>query len=286
MKLRICGMDGLGARLHKGAISMDVEWQIFSVAQGAVVARITTHGGYEIGRFSATENAGHLIGGAFADNVRRLTAEPEFRTLVTSQAAGPTATFAALPFRTTSKPASMDVAAKNVVSVFAGNGHGSGVLISPDGYILTNHHVAGESGRVRIRWSDGAETTGEVVRGDPRRDVALIKTVARAGALSPRETPVRLGEAVLAIGTPLDKELAGTLTQGIVSANRDFEGQPWIQSDVAVTQGNSGGPLLDEKGYVVGLTAWGLRPNGASANLNFFIPIQDALRALALKPAS
>jgi serine protease Do len=177
-------------------------------------------------------------------------------------------------------------AVNSVVSIFAGESLGSGVLISSDGYILTNHHVAGASGRVRIRWADGAESVGEVIRGDARRDVALIKASPRAVALSIRHTPAQLGETVFAVGTPLDKELAGTVTRGVVSSNRQLDGQSWIQSDVAVTHGNSGGPLLDESGALLGLTDWGVAPNGVSANLNFFIPIEDALRALALKPGA
>lgn len=105
------------------------------------------------------------------------------------------------------------------VVVFAGSGSGSGVLISTDGYILTNHHVAGKSGRVRIRWSDGTESVGEVVRADRRRDVALIKVASPKGRpLSIRQAPVELGDTVYAIGTPLGDELQNTVTRGIVSA--------------------------------------------------------------------
>ena len=176
--------------------------------------------------------------------------------------------------------------AKGVVSIFAGEAMGSGVLISNDGYVLTNHHVAGSSGRVRVRWPDGSDSVGEVIRADSRRDVALIKTDPKGHVIPMRHTPAQLGETVFAIGTPLDKELAGTLTRGVVSANRMIQGQPWIQSDVIVNHGNSGGPLLDENGAVIGLTSWGLAPDGAPVGLNFFIPIDDALAALALKPAA
>ena len=75
------------------------------------------------------------------------------------------------------------------------------------------------------------------------------------------------------------------MTKGIVSATRVRDGLPYIQSDVAVTHGNSGGPLLDEKGRVIGITASGLTSNGTPIGLNFFIPIDDALKALSLSPA-
>ena len=163
---------------------------------------------------------------------------------------------------------------------------GSGVVISDDGYVLSNHHVAGSSGKVRIHWADGTDTVGEVIRGDARRDVALIKTQPRQPGLAIRSAPAQLGETVFAVGTPLDKKLANTLTRGIVSATRLVDGLPVIQSDVAVDHGNSGGPLLDEKGQIVALTVSRYEPDNVSHNISFFIPIADALAALGLKPAS
>ncbi|MFB2351152.1 trypsin-like peptidase domain-containing protein, partial [Priestia megaterium] len=85
------------------------------------------------------------------------------------------------------------------------------------------------------------------------------------------------GEAVFAIGSPLSAELQSTVTKGVVSANRIQDGFSFIQSDVAVTHGNRGGPLLDETGAVGGVTVSGLAPAGAPIGLNFFIPIGDAL---------
>ena len=123
---------------------------------------------------------------------------------------------------------------------------------------------------------------------DARRDVALIKAESRGRRpLAVRRAPVVLGEGVFAIGTPLEETLQNTMTKGIVSAQqRVFDGLPFIQSDVGVTHGNSGGPLLDEKGAVIGLTASGREINGAPVGLNFFIPIDDALKALAITPAN
>ena len=175
---------------------------------------------------------------------------------------------------------------KSVAVIFAGDGSGSGFLISDEGYLLTNRHVVGGSKYVKVKWSDGDETLGEVVRSNARRDVALVKVEARGrSALVLRSGPVRQGEPVYAIGSPLGEALQNTMTRGIVSATRVIDGQPIIQSDVAVTHGNSGGPLLDEKGRVIGMTESGMAPAGSPIGLNFFIPIDDALRALALAPA-
>jgi serine protease Do len=171
------------------------------------------------------------------------------------------------------------------VVIFAGDEMGSGVLISSDGYILTNQHVAKGPGHVRIRWADGGETDGEVVRSDAHRDVALIKVAAAKGRpLAIRRTPVDLGETVYAIGTPMSDAYQNTVTRGIVSATRKLDGQSFIQSDAGATHGNSGGPLVDEKGAVVGLADLTVDASNGST-INFFIPIGEALEALALKPA-
>jgi S1-C subfamily serine protease len=177
-------------------------------------------------------------------------------------------------------------ASNAVVIVFAADGSGSGFLVSNDGYLITNHHVVGASKYVKLKWADGSETLGEVIRSDPRRDVALVKADAHGRApLDLRPGAVEQGEPVFAIGSPLGEAQQNTMTKGIVSATRMRDGLPYIQSDVAVTHGNSGGPLIDSKGRVIGITVSGLAPAGTPIGLNFFIPIDDALRALSLSPA-
>lgn len=277
----------------KGSATMDVEWQVFSVVQDKVIGRIRTHGVAEIKR-PRSETGTALIRQAFADNAAQLARSPEFARLVDTAAAPMTPNTEvargelSIAMPAAAKPVALAAAAASVVTIFAGNSMGSGVLVSREGYLLTNHHVAGDAGRVRIRWPDGTDTVGEVVRADRRRDVALIKTTlpAKATPLAIRHTPPQLGETVFAIGTPLEKELSGTLTRGVVSTvSRTYEGQPFIQSDVGVAHGNSGGPLLDERGAVLGLTDLGLHAD-ETPNLNLFIPIDDALKALAVKPVA
>ena len=86
------------------------------------------------------------------------------------------------------------------------------------------------------------------------------------------------------VGTPLDQRFQGSVTKGVVSATRVYEGRAYIQSDAVVNGGNSGGPLLDEEGSVVGITVSGMEIGGAPVGINLFIPIDDALRALSLTP--
>ena len=145
--------------------------------------------------------------------------------------------------------------------------------------------MVGASKYLKVKWSDGIETVGEVVRSDIGRDVALVKTDPRGRApLALHRGGVEPGDTVFAIGTPLDPRLQGSLTRGVVSANRVLGGYAFIQSDVVVNPGNSGGPLLDEKGAVVGLAVSGLVQDKAPRGINFFIPIGDAVDFLGLKP--
>ena len=94
-----------------------------------------------------------------------------------------------------------------------------------------------------------------------------------------------LAETVYAIGTPRETDFAGALTRGVVSTvQRVIDGQAYIQSDVAITHGNSGGPLLDENGAVVGLSVLICEPGGVPQNINVCVPIEEALKALAIRP--
>lgn len=288
----------LGARVTSLAVklggktagaAMEVDWQLYSVAAGKVVARIRIRSAAPVAANGAglSETLADLQRAAFAENVRQLEADPRFRALATAQDPAGARPPAALKvaFRTGARPLALKEAVGGAVVIFSDDDMGSGVLISPDGYILTNQHVAGSSGQVRIRWADGGETAGEVVRADARRDVALIKAVEPKGRpLAIRQTPVELGETVYAVGTPLTEAYQNTVTRGIVSATRKLDGQTFIQSDAGMTHGNSGGPLLDEKGAVVGLAD--LTVDGSKGStINFFIPIDEALKALSLKPA-
>jgi S1-C subfamily serine protease len=275
----------------KGKASMAIEWQVYSTSQAKVVARIPTSGSHQIEK---EVDSGDLVllHRAFAANVQALAASPVFRAAISVPGAVATQAsaersgiaFAAVPPGAV-RP--IKDAAASVATVFAGGGMGSAFLISRDGYLLTNHHVVGDAVQVRIRWSDKSETIGQVIRSDRRRDVALIQADAKGRTpLSLRPTGAEAGEAVFAIGTPLEKDFQNTVTKGVVSGKRVVDGQSFVQSDVAVDHGNSGGPLLNEKGQVVAITDWGYAPDGVSHDLNFFIPIDDALKTLALTPVA
>jgi S1-C subfamily serine protease len=151
-------------------------------------------------------------------------------------------------------------AAPGVVGLSQRRGQGSGVVLSSDGYIVTNSHVAKAPGALRVRFSGGGEAEATLVGADDRTDLAVVRAAGAAAPslMLPDRTPVRIGELVIAIGNPLGLERSVSL--GVVSAlhrdlpTRDGVLEGLIQTDASVNPGNSGGPLLDADGAVVGIT--------------------------------
>jgi serine protease Do len=161
-------------------------------------------------------------------------------------------------------------------------GAGSGFIISADGYLLTNAHVVDKADEVTVTLTDKREYTAKVIGADKRTDIAVLKIEA---ANLPKvtfgdSTKLRVGEWVLAIGSPF--RLSNTATSGIVSAKGrdgvDSGGVAFIQTDVAVNPGNSGGPLFNLKGEVVGINSQILSRTGGYQGISFAIPIEDAMR--------
>ena len=160
---------------------------------------------------------------------------------------------------------------------------GSGFLISPDGRILTNNHVISGSSKIEVRFSDGSRYTAKVLVADRADDLALIQ-------IDPKKKlpflklddsdALQVGQKVLAIGNPFG--FSGTLTTGVVSSlgreirneNSTLEGL--IQTDAAINEGNSGGPLLDSQGNVIGINTAILAPSGGNIGIGFAMPINRA----------
>lgn len=158
---------------------------------------------------------------------------------------------------------------------------GSGFIISPDGYLLTNAHVVARADEITITLTDKREFKAKVIGSDARTDVALLKIdarnlpVVRLGNMA----DVKVGEWVLAIGSPFGFE--NTVTSGIVSAkNRllpDENFVPFLQTDAAVNPGNSGGPLFNLKGEVIGINSQIYSRSGGFMGISFSIPIDVAM---------
>ncbi len=156
-------------------------------------------------------------------------------------------------------------------------GLGSGFVIEQDGYIVTNNHVVEGAETVQVRMADEREFEAKVIGADPPTDIALIKIQSDQPlpmvALGDSDS-VRVGDTVLAVGNPFG--LGGTVTAGIVSAlGRDIQAGPYvdfIQTDAAINRGNSGGPLFNAHGEVMGVNSAILSPSGGSVGVGFAIP--------------
>jgi S1-C subfamily serine protease len=174
---------------------------------------------------------------------------------------------------------------KAAVTVRTAGGHGSGFVISNPGYVLTNHHVVGDSRDVIVIIGK-QEQHATVVRTNAGRDVALLKLekTFTSEPLRINANKVSLGEEIYVVGTPLDESLSFSISRGIISAHRMMDKRDYYQTDAAVNPGNSGGPVFNSSGNVIGITVAGLFTNdGGSMNINYIIPIMDALEALQIK---
>ncbi len=160
-------------------------------------------------------------------------------------------------------------------------GTGSGVIISEDGFIVTNNHVVSGASEIEVTVGDNKTFKAEIVGADPATDVALLKVEAKGLPTIPygNSDQLRLGEWVLAIGSPYG--LTSTITAGIVSAKgrsmpnytREFKIESFIQTDAAVNPGNSGGALVNVKGELVGINTMIVSQTGSYAGYSFAVPV-------------
>jgi serine peptidase DegS len=158
---------------------------------------------------------------------------------------------------------------------------GSGVLVSEDGYILTNNHVISQVQKISVGLWDGRFASAQVVGSDPETDLAVLKIDLNGLPVAPlaENAQVRVGDVVLAIGNAFG--LSHTVTMGIVSATgrnalRSVLYEDFIQTDAAINAGNSGGALINYKGEVIGINTRNLDGNQAAQNIGFAIPITMA----------
>ena len=167
-------------------------------------------------------------------------------------------------------------------------GSGSGVIIRPDGYIVTNNHVVSGATSIMVTLNNNQQYEATVVGTDPVTDVAIIKVDATGLPTIPMgdSDKLRLGEWVLAIGSPLGAQLRSTITAGIVSAkgrsmpdgSGEFKIESFIQTDAAVNPGNSGGALVNKKGELVGINTAIVSQTGSYTGYSFAVPVNIVKR--------
>lgn len=277
-----------------GNVRVKIRWELYDTVDRKVAHTKVTEGSYKTAGEQAIRE-GEFFAMAYRDAVRQLLADAEFHSLALLKPAAVSArtnpppppaskiTLKAVAPIDDALSANMTLTRAAVVTIKQPGGSGSGFFVSEDGLVVSNSHVVGASRFVRVVLATGRELVGEVIQRSAERDVALIKTEgSNFVALALGHDEVNVGAEVTAIGSPLGEELSGTVTRGIVSGHRTIKGKRYIQSDVPVLPGSSGGPLLDKTGRVVGITVAGL----GGTRINFFIPIQEALVSVGVSVAA
>src|SRR3712207_5572955 len=169
------------------------------------------------------------------------------------------------------------------------NSLGTGFVIDPSGIVITNNHVIGDANDISVIFSDGTRLKAEIVGKDSKVDLAVLKVKTdkplKAVPFGDSES-IRPGDWVMAIGNPFG--LGGSVTAGIISARgRNIDSGPYdnyIQTDASINKGNSGGPLFNMKGEVIGINTAILSPTGGSVGIGFPVPASTPIPALATLP--
>ncbi len=261
---------------------MDVEWQVYDTRARKICYTVTTRGySKQTGTFN------QAMQDSFKQAFRALLALPAFGESVSlsksavekpqwDELALPTAPKSALTL-----PADLQKVMGGVFTIKAGATHGTGFFVSSDGYALTAAHVVSGLDTVTVRLASGIELAAKVARSNPGDDVALLK-VEGSGfpAFALGATPA-VGSDVFVVGTPLTEELEKSVSKGVVSGITKVADTDYIQTDAAVNPGNSGGPLLDNYGQVLGVVSLKIAGVGLEG-LAFAIPAEHVRSALHL----
>ncbi len=187
-----------------------------------------------------------------------------------------------------SSPKKLSNAQAATVTVNTKEGHGSGCIVSSNGYIITNFHVvSGSEDDIEIIMNDGQKFPGEVIRQNEYYDLALVKIEKKTfdSYILHDDDQYEVGDEVYAIGTPNSIELGQTLSKGIVSGTRKKEDREWIQTDVSISPGNSGGALVDKNGDLIGIVNSKLVGFGVEG-ISFCIPSKFVFEMLSISYGS
>lgn len=285
----ICRDDPQGRSrkpIDAGSLTMTVAWQVFDPVRGETVLRIETRGDAKQPK-AERDGLDHMFARAFLDSARRLAADSRFRDLILISAASPAAPPAVPPTaaRTLAEgPEPVLAVRRAVVRISTGKRRGTGVLVAADGAVLTTRSTVGAAQFVTLTWSDGREAVGEVTRTDLKRNLALVRADPH-GVAPPnlRRGKVPVGEQAFAVNSEGD---ASSVRSGAIAALRNLDGASYLETPIAVAAEDSGEPLVDAKGAVIGLSIGGSEPGALPEGVGLFIRAGDALDLLRAKSPS
>ncbi len=275
-----------------GPIDVTMRWKFMNgLSKDSVLFERTTTTTYHAGG----EHADQALSDAVKHAARRLTEDEALpdqiaaaygKALSLSKGADMALT-TPKPIAFAGRKEMMSALVKAVVTIQTESGHGSGFLITNDGYMLSNQHVVEKESVVKVKFEQGFTLDAQVIKTNPDFDLALLKVSATdMPALTiGNDAGLMLGEEIFAIGTPMETSLGQSVSRGILSGRRELEGRNYLQTDVSINPGNSGGPLIDENGHVVGVATMKISGKGLEG-LGFGVPISVALQMLniTIKP--
>jgi serine protease Do len=261
---------------------LNVNWSLYDNRKHAVVFERKIESAYWGNESSFKGVALRCISGG----LKKLLSDTAFVAAISKKALSPTEAGTSGPIEISkAKPASkLTDIIESAITIDMGNGHGSGFIISSDGYALTNYHVIGQEKKLNIILSSGLNLTADVVNVDETTDVALIKISGKGfkpAALAAKDDAT-IGSDVVAVGTPGRIDLGQSISKGIISGKREVEGAVYLQTDVSISPGNSGGPLFNSQNEVIGIINSKLVGKGIEG-VGFAIPIGIALSKLHVK---
>lgn len=269
-----------------GVTHLDVDWRFYSgVVKDSLLFTVNT----VTDRYFSNVRSSEVMGLALQDAARCMLDEEElyerlaevrFKGLDLSKGENVILT-QPVPIKFEDRRSMFPALVKAVVTVEMKDGHGSGFMITNDGYLMTNAHVVGKEAVATVRFEQGFSLEGQVVKVNRDSDLALIKVPGEdLPALTlGDDTELMLGEELFAIGTPLDERLGQSISRGIMSGRREIDGRRYLQTDVSIKPGNSGGPLIDENGRVVGVATMKISATGVEG-IGFGVPITTAMEML------
>lgn len=268
---------------------MRTDWQVYDTFTHKVVYTQTTNASLESDGDGEKE-----FFALFRKNLRRLLASKEFVDFMRPEsgtsgiaAASQFGTALSLPRpgaeKAVSLPADLPKLFDSVVTIKPGTGFATGFLITSVGHVLTAAHVVSGLKTVPVRLHNGLVLDGEVLRVDEGSDVAIVKLPGSSyKTLQLASSSPATGADVYAIGNPALEELSYSVSKGVLSGERELAGRKFLQTDVSANPGNSGGPLLDASGHVVGVISWKVAAPGYEG-LTFAVPVGECLAKLNLQ---
>lgn len=264
---------------------LGVEWELLDTYLDSVVYKVRTRGHARL-----QVGSGSVVHPAFSDALTRVLSDRKFVEHLESDTREPSVADSGTPILVATcglsaerrLPEMVEEAFRSVVIVRPGVTLGSGVIIGPDGHLITAAHVVSGLQNVPVRLRSGITIDAAVVGVDRRQDVALLKLPgSNHDCLPITSARVGLGTDLFAIGSPRMEELSYSVSRGVVSGYRDLDGREYIQTDASLNPGNSGGPLLTAEGRIVAIVSWKIVSPGTEG-LAFGVPIDVALRTLGI----